>query len=64
MMDTGCNVYKAMRGMGKTKTGGIAEWSRCCCHLLHNVVGGALKHLEARAHTNPHCKTLHNAISW
>ena len=64
MMDTGGNVRKAMRGMGKTKMGGIAEWSRCCSHLLHNIIGGALKHLEACAYTNPYYKMLHDLVSW
>ena len=60
--DAGGNVQRAFKGAGSTRVGGMADWSRCCCHLLHNVVKHGLSQLSLRAPTTQGCRTLKEAL--
>ena len=60
--DAGGNVQKAFKGSGSNRQGGMADWSRCCCHLLHNVVKYGLSQLALRAPTTPGSRTLKQAL--
>jgi hypothetical protein len=62
--DAGGNVRKAMTGTmrGTERSGGMADWGRCCCHIMHNTVSGALFTLQARAKTTAGPRTFYEAI--
>ena len=63
--DAGGNVRRAMAGrMGKDKSreGGLADWGRCACHMLHNVVSYGFSQLRLRAPTNHGPKTFYEAV--
>ena len=51
--DAGSNVRRALAGRitrDKFREGGnMADWGRCVCHLLHNVVTHGLRHVDVRA---------------
>ena len=48
--DAGSNVRRALAGRISDKTfregGNLADWARCVCHMLHNIVSHALKQLD------------------
>ena len=66
--DAGSNVRRALGGRISLDTAvregdNMAEWARCACHMLHNVVQHALKHLEFRSHTMEGPRTLWEALN-
>ena len=65
--DAGSNVRRALAGRITEQTlregDNLAEWARCACHMLHNVVHHALKHMEFRSHTMEGPKTLLEALN-
>ena len=64
--DAGGNVRRALAGKitrDKFREGGnMADWGRCVCHLLHNVVSHGLGMVDVRANTNPGSKKLSQAL--
>jgi hypothetical protein len=61
--DAGGNVRRALRGAGGSRVGAMADWSRCCCHLLHNAVTFGLHNLvHLRAPTNPGPRRMAEAL--
>ena len=66
--DAGSNVRRALAERMSAPTAiregdNMAEWARCACHMLHNVVQYALKQLEFRSHTLEGPKTLLEALN-
>ena len=65
--DAGGNVRRALAGRITQQTfregGNLADWGRCACHLLHNVVQHALKQVEAHAASRRGTGTLHAALT-
>ena len=65
--DAGSNVRRALAGritQGTFREGGnLADWSRCVCHMLHNVVQYALQQVKDHAASRPGTKTLHEALT-
>ena len=65
--DAGSNIRRALAGRvgrkDKTREGGLADWGRCACHMLHNVVTSTFSDLRRlRAPTTPGAKILVTAI--
>ena len=66
--DAGSNVRRAIRGelaaheVGEQPRGGLADWSRCACHMLHNVVTHGLTNLRHRASHTEGSQKLCSAI--
>ena len=64
--DAGSNVRRALAGKitrDKFREGGnMADWGRCVCHLLHNVVSHGLCMVDVRATTLEGCKRLSEAL--
>ena len=64
--DTGSNVRRALAGRitrDKFWEGGnMADWVRCVCHLLHNVVSHGLHMVDVRATNNVGPKKLSQAL--
>ena len=64
--DAGSNVRRALARVitrDKFREGGnMADWARCVCHMLHNIVSHGLTMLDTRATTNPGCKKLSEAL--
>ena len=54
--DAGSNVRRALAGQITRdmfrEGGNMADWSRCVCHILHNVVTHGLNNLHLRASHN------------
>ena len=68
VFDAGSNVRRALGGHISFQTviregDNMAEWARCACHMLHNVVQHALKHLDFRSHTMEGPRTLREALN-
>ena len=40
VIDAGANVRAGMDKLG------VADWCRCCCHLMHNAVIAGMDYLE------------------
>ena len=64
--DAGSNVRRALAGRitkDKFREGGnMADWARCVCHMLHNIVSHGLYMLNVRAKTNPGCMKVSEAL--
>ena len=64
--DVGGNVRRALAGRitrDKFREGGnMADWMRCVCHLLHNVVAHGLGNLKVHAMTSPGPRKLWEAL--
>ena len=67
VMDAGSNVRGALAGKitrDKFREGGnMADWGRCVCHLLHNVVSHGLGQVDTRAITLDGCRKLSEALA-
>ena len=66
--DAGSNVQRALGGRMSAPQAiregdNMAEWARCTCHMLHNVVQHALKQLDFRSRTLEGPKTLLEALN-
>ena len=65
--DAGSNVRRALAGKitrDKFREGGnMADWGRCVCHLLHNVVSHGLGMVDTRAITLDGCRKLSEALA-
>ena len=65
--DAGSNVRRALGGKitrDKFREGGnMADWMRCVCHLLHNVVSHGLKMVDVRAQNSPGPLKLSQALA-
>ena len=65
--DAGSNVRHALAGKitrDKFREGGnMADWGRCVCHLLHNVVSYGLSMVDTRALTLEGCRKLSEALA-
>ena len=60
--DAGGNVQKAFSHRSY-RSGSMADWSRCCCHLLHNVVQHGISCLTSlQGPTHIGCRTLGEAL--
>ena len=64
--DTGSNVRRALPGKttrDKFREGGnMADWARCVCHLLHNVVSHGLHMVDVRATNSEGSRKLSKAL--
>ena len=64
--DTGSNVRRALAGKitrDKFREGGnMADWSRCVCHLLHNVVSHGFSMVGVRATNSTGPRKLSEAL--
>ena len=62
----GSNVHRALaRRITRDKLregGNMADWGRCVCHLLHNVVAHGLRQVDVRAVTLQEPKKLSQAL--
>ena len=65
--DAGSNVRHALAGRitrDKFHEGeNMADWMRCVCHLLHNVVSHGLKMVDVRASNSPGPLKLSQALA-
>ena len=41
----------------------MADWARCVCHMLHNIVSHGLYMLNVRAQTSTGCEKLNEALA-
>ena len=66
--DAGSNVRRALAGKitrDKFREGGnLADWARCVCHLLHNVVSHGLHMVDVRATNAEGSRRLSEALQW
>ena len=64
--DAGSNVRRALAGKitkDKFREGGnLADWARCVCHLLHNVVSHGLHMVDVRATNSQGSRKLSEAL--
>lgn len=64
--DAGGNVRKALAGhvtkKNKSRSGGLADWGRCACHIMHNVVSHGFQQLKLRAPTTEGIKHVKEGI--
>ena len=64
--DAGGNVRRALAGVitrDKFREGGnMADWMRCVCHLLHNVVSHGLKMVAAHSGSVLGLRKLNEAL--
>ena len=61
--DAGANVRKALGGSRRERGVPMSEWSRCCCHVLHNVVEHGFGNLTGmRAPTHLGCRIMASAM--
>ena len=64
--DTGSNVRRALAGRITRdmfrEGGNMAEWTRCVCHMLHNIVSHGLSMVKVQALTLPGPRKLHEAL--
>ena len=64
--DAGSNVRRVLAGKitrDKFREGGnMADWVRCVCHLLHNVVSHGLHMVDVRATNSGGSKKLSEAL--
>ena len=64
--DAGSNVRRALAGKitrGKFREGGnMADWGRCVCHLLHNVVTHGFYMVNVRATNSMGSRKLSEAL--
>ena len=64
--NAGSNVRRALAGRitrDKFREGGnMADWGRCVCHLLHNVVCHGFYMVGVRANSMPGVKKLSEAL--
>ena len=65
--DTGSNVRRTLASKitrDKFREGGnMADWGRCVCHLLHNVVSHGLSMVDTRALTLEGCRRLSEVLA-
>ena len=64
--DAGSNVRRALAGRitrDKFREGGnMADWARCVCHLLHNIVSHGLYMVDVRGTNSEGPKKLSEAL--
>ena len=64
--DAGSNILRALarritRDMFR-EGGNMADWARCMCHMLHNIVSHGLYMVKVRATNSPGPRKLHEAL--
>ena len=64
--DAGSNVRRALAGRITRdmfrEGGNMADWMRCVCHLLHNVVSHGLAQVDVRAQNSIGPRKLSQAL--
>ena len=64
--DAGSNVRRALAGKITRdmfrEGGNMADWARCVCHMLHNIVSHGLAMVKVRATNSPGPRKLHEAL--
>ena len=64
--NAGSNMQRALaRKITRDKFregGSMADWARCVCHLLHNIVSHGLSMVDVRATSSEGCRKLSQAL--
>ena len=64
--DAGGNVRRALAGKVTRdmfrEGGNMADWARCVCHMLHNIVSHGLERMKAHAPSSYGLRKLNEAL--
>ena len=64
--DAGSNVRRALAGKITRdmfrEGGNMADWARCVCHMLHNIVSHGLAMVKVKANNSPGPRKLQEAL--